>query len=461
MATADPSRRNTSTQVAPVLEPGHTYASITDEISNIVLSSKTPVAWFAGLGVAFLFVILLCVSLFKLLYEGIGVWNLNSPVAWAWDITNFVWWIGIGHAGTLISAILLLFRQQWRTSINRFAEAMTLFAVICAAIYPALHTGRPWLDYWILPYPNNQGMWPNFRSPLTWDVFAISTYASTSLLFWYVGMIPDLATLRDRAQNMWVKRFYGLFALGWRGSAKHWQRYERAYQMLAALATPLVVSVHTVVSLDFAVSVLPGWHATIFPPYFVAGAVYSGFAMVVTLAIPVRSFYNLKDYITDRHIDNMGKIMVATGMIVVYSYAVEAFIAWYSANPYEVSMMENRLTGPYAPYYISLMLCNGIPPFILWSRRVRLNPYLFWIISIIVNIGMWLERFIIIVTSLHRSFITAEWEMFHPSIIDITTYVGSIGLFMFLMLLFLRLLPAISIFEMRELLDQTKGDDKH
>jgi Ni/Fe-hydrogenase subunit HybB-like protein len=461
MATADPSRRNTSTQVAPVLEPGHTYASITDEISNIVLSSKTPVAWFAGLGVAFLFVILLCVSLFKLLYEGIGVWNLNSPVAWAWDITNFVWWIGIGHAGTLISAILLLFRQQWRTSINRFAEAMTLFAVICAAIYPALHTGRPWLDYWILPYPNNQGMWPNFRSPLTWDVFAISTYASTSLLFWYVGMIPDLATLRDRAQNIWVKRFYGLFALGWRGSAKHWQRYERAYQMLAALATPLVVSVHTVVSLDFAVSVLPGWHATIFPPYFVAGAVYSGFAMVVTLAIPVRSFYNLKDYITDRHIDNMGKIMVATGMIVVYSYAVEAFIAWYSANPYEVSMMENRLTGPYAPYYISLMLCNGIPPFILWSRRVRLNPYLFWIISIIVNIGMWLERFIIIVTSLHRSFITAEWEMFHPSIIDITTYVGSIGLFMFLMLLFLRLLPAISIFEMRELLDQTKGDDKH
>jgi|HigsolmetaAR202D_1030399.scaffolds.fasta_scaffold15964_3 Ni/Fe-hydrogenase subunit HybB-like protein len=461
MATADPSRRERPNVVAPVIEPGHTYGSVTDAISAIVLSRKTPIGWFVGFAIAFLLVMLLMASLAWLLIEGVGIWGLNMPVAWAWDITNFVWWIGIGHAGTLISAILLLFRQQWRTSINRFAEAMTLFAVACAAIYPALHTGRPWLDYWLMPYPNNQGLWPNFRSPLVWDVFAISTYGGTSLLFWFVGLIPDLATFRDRATNIWVKRFYGLLAMGWRGSAKHWQRYERAYMLLAALATPLVVSVHTVVSLDFAVSLLPGWHATIFPPYFVAGAVYSGFAMVVTLAVPLRKAYNLKDFITDRHIDNMGKVMIATGMIVVYSYAMEAFTAWYSANPSEISMMMNRLTGPYSGFYIALLLCNAVPPFLLWSRRIRLNVIAIWLLSLVINVGMWLERFIIIVTSLHRSFIPAEWEMFYPTFWDFSTYIGSIGLFLMLLFLFIRLLPVISIFEMRELIDQTNGKRKH
>ncbi len=309
-----------------------------------------------------------------------------------------------------------------------------------------------------MPYPNNQGLWPNFRSPLVWDIFAISTYGGTSLLFWYVGLIPDLATFRDRATNIWFKRLYALLAMGWRGSAKHWQRYERAYLLLAALATPLVVSVHTVVSLDFAVSVIPGWHATIFPPYFVAGAVYSGFAMVVTLAVPLRRAYGLKDFITDRHIDNMGKIMVATGMIVVYSYIMEAFTGWYSANQYETYTIWNRLTGPYAPFYIALLLCNGVPPFLLWSRRIRLNTIAIWILALIINVGMWLERFIIIVTSLHRSFIPAEWEMFYPTFWDFSTYIGSIGLFFMLLFLFIRLLPVISIFEMRELIDQTKGD---
>ncbi|HJZ46387.1 MAG TPA: NrfD/PsrC family molybdoenzyme membrane anchor subunit [Roseiflexaceae bacterium] len=443
---------------APVIEPGYTYGSVTDTISSIVLHQKTPRGWWIGFAIAFLLTLVLLGSISYLLLLGPGIWGLNIPVAWAFDITNFVWWVGIGHAGTLISAILLLFRQQWRTSINRFAEAMTLFAVANAGLFPLLHTGRPWLDYWLIPYPNNQGLWPNFRSPLVWDVFAITTYATTSLLFWYVGLIPDLATLRDSAQNRFVKYVYGFFSMGWRGSARHWLRYERAYLLLAALATPLVVSVHSVVSLDFAAGILPGWHATIFPPYFVAGAIYSGFAMVATLAIPLRKFYKLEDFITMRHLDNMGKIMVATGLIVVYSYFVEGFISWYSGNPNEQFVLINRLTGPYAPLYFMLLACNGLPPFLLWSRRIRLNVWILFVLSLVINVGMWLERFIIIVTSLHRSFIPAEWDMFYPTIWDWSTYVGTLGLFFALLFLFVRFLPAISIFEMRELVSQTKGD---
>ena len=443
---------------APVIEPGYTYESVTDTISSIVLRQKTPRGWWIGFAIALLLTLVLFVSLGYLLLKGPGIWGLNIPVGWAFDITNFVWWVGIGHAGTLISAILLLFRQQWRTSINRFAEAMTLFAVANAGLFPLLHTGRPWLDYWLIPYPNNQGLWPNFRSPLVWDVFAITTYATTSLLFWYVGLIPDLATLRDSSKNRFAQFVYGFFSMGWRGSAKHWLRYERAYLLLAALATPLVVSVHSVVSLDFATGILPGWHATIFPPYFVAGAIYSGFAMVATLAIPLRKFYKLEDFITIKHLDNMGKIMVATGLIVVYSYFVEGFMSWYSGDPNELFVAINRFTGPYAPLYYLLLACNGIPPFLLWFRRIRLNIWTLFALSLVINVGMWLERFIIIVTSLHRSFIPAEWDMFYPTIWDWSTLVGTLGLFFALLFLFLRFLPAISIFEMRELVSQTRGD---
>ena len=441
----------------PVIGPGYDYATVTDKISAIVLKRRTPPGWWLGFAIAFVLAIGLLVAVTWLLVTGVGIWGNNVPVAWAWDITNFVWWVGIGHAGTLISAILLLFRQKWRTSINRFAEAMTLFAVACAGLFPLLHTGRPWLDYWLIPYPNNQGLWPNFRGPLAWDVFAITTYATTSLLFWYVGLIPDFATLRDRAKSPLFQKIYAFLAMGWRGSAKHWHRYERAYLLLAALATPLVVSVHSVVSLDFAVSVLPGWHATIFPPYFVAGAIYSGFAMVATLAIPLRKFYHLEDFFTMRHLDNMGKIMIATGLIVVYSYFVEGFTAWYSGNPNEEFMILNRLTGPYWPLYTLLLICNGVPPFLLWFRKIRLNVWILFVLSLVINVGMWLERFIIIVTSLHRSFLPATWGMFYPTVWDVMTYVGTLGLFFSLLFLFLRFVPAISIFEMRELVSKEKG----
>ncbi|MCI0555532.1 MAG: polysulfide reductase NrfD, partial [Anaerolineae bacterium] len=370
------------------------------------------------------------------------------------DIINFVWWIGIGHAGTLISAILLLLRQEWRTSINRFAEAMTLFAVACALLYPTFHTGRPWFDYWMLPYPNTMGMWPQFRSPLLWDVFAVSTYFTVSLLFWYVGLIPDLATLRDRSQNRSGRVIYGVLAMGWRGSAIHWHRYETAYLLLAGLATPLVISVHTVVSFDFAVSVIPGWHATIFPPYFVAGAIYSGFAMVLTLAIPLRAVYGLEDFITLRHLQNMAKILLVTGLIVAYGYMMEAFMAWYSANPYEGYVILNRMRGPYAPMYWALILCNVLTPQVLWFKRVRTNAAALFVIAIIVNIGMWLERFVIIVTSLHRDFLPSSWDMYHPTRWDWSMFVGSIGLFLALLFLFIRFLPMISIFEMRTILPE-------
>jgi molybdopterin-containing oxidoreductase family membrane subunit len=379
------------------------------------------------------------------------------PVGWGFDIINFVWWIGIGHAGTLISAILLLLKQEWRTSINRFAEAMTLFAVACAGMYPLMHTGRPWLAYWMLPYPNTMGMWPQPRSPLIWDVFAVSTYATVSALFWFVGLIPDLATLRDKAKSNVTRYIFGALSMGWRGSAEHWQRYEMAYLLLAGLSTPLVVSVHTIVSFDFAIGIVPGWHTTIFPPYFVAGAIFAGFAMVLTLAIPMRAFYHLEDYITMRHIENMCKVMLATGIIVVYGYFLEVFFGWYSANEFEKSMIMNRMTGPYSWSYWALIFCNGLAPQILWWKKYRRNLLLVWIISNIISVGMWLERWVIIVVSLHRDFIPASWGYYHPTIFDEAFFAGTIGLFLTLMFLFVRLLPSIAMFEVKLLVPAAKA----
>jgi len=414
--------------------------------------------WYIGFGAMFLLVIVLLVSLGYLVIKGIGIWGNNQPVGWAIGITNFVWWIGIGHAGTLISAILLLLRQEWRTSINRFAEAMTLFAVACAGIYPLFHTGRPWLAYWLFPYPNTMGVWPQFRSPLIWDVFAVSTYGTVSALFWFTGLIPDLATMRDRAKSKAGQFIYGALAMGWRGSARHWQIYETAYLILAGLSTPLVLSVHTVVSFDFAVALLPGWHATIFPPYFVAGAIYSGFAMVLTLLIPMRSIYGLQDMITLRHLDNMAKVTLVTGLIVFYGYMMEAFFGWYSANEFERYMIYNRTTGPYWYMYWTLILCNGVMPQLLWFRKIRMNPVILFCISIVVNIGMWLERFVIIVTSLHRDFLPSSWGMYQGSRYDWSFYLGTMGLFLTLFYLFIRVLPMIAIFEMRMLLGGKPAD---
>jgi Ni/Fe-hydrogenase subunit HybB-like protein len=445
--------------VAPVIQPGHTLGTVTDSIAAIVLSKGKPnKVLLVATGVALALLMLFFWSLGNLVVRGIGLWGVNQPVGWGFDIINFVWWIGIGHAGTLISAVLLLLRQEWRTSINRFAEAMTLFAVICAATYPVFHLGRPWLAYWLFPYPNTMQMWPNFRSPLLFDVFAISTYFTVSALFWFIGLVPDLATLRDRAESKVARTVYGMLALGWRGSARHWHHYETAYNLLAGLATPLVVSVHTIVSFDFAVAQVPGWHATVFPPYFVAGAIYAGFAMVITLAIPLRAAFKLHDFITQRHMDNMAKVMLATGLIVAYGYGVEIFTAWYSGSNYEMFMITNRMTGPYAWSFWGLMLCNVIMPQFLWSSRIRKNMAWLLVISMFVNVGMWLERFVIVVTSLHRDYLPSSWGMYKPTVWDITTFLGTIGLFFTLLFLFVRFLPAISIFEVRTLLPQAHVD---
>jgi Ni/Fe-hydrogenase subunit HybB-like protein len=444
---------------APVLAPGHSYGSITDKISSIVLTKGTSRGWLFGLAVSFMLVQVLLVSVVYLIARGVGIWGINVPVGWGFAIVIFVWWVGIGHAGTLISAVLLLLNQSWRTSINRFAEAMTLFAVVCAGMYPLLHLGRIWLFYWLMPIPNTMGIWPQFRSPLLWDVFAVSTYMTVSFLFWYTGLIPDLATLRDRAVNRFGKVTYGMLSFGWRGSARHWRRFDAAYLLLAGIATPLVVSVHTVVGFDFAMSIIPGWHNTLFPPYFVAGAIYSGFAMVLTLAIPLRAAYGLKDFITDRHLDNMAKVMLATSLMVSYGYVMEVFFGFYSANTYEEYLTRNRMVGPYAPAFWSLILCNTLTPQLLWFRKIRLSPVLLWCIAIVANIGMWLERFVIVITSLHRDFLPSSWGMFYPTVWDWTTYIGTIGVFFFLLFLFIRFLPVISIFEMRELLH--KEEEHH
>jgi molybdopterin-containing oxidoreductase family membrane subunit len=435
----------------PVLQPGYTFSSVTEKISAVVLSGRTPRAWSAALGVSLALVALLMISITMLLIRGIGIWGVNRTVMWGFAITNFVWWIGIGHAGTLISAILLLLRQSWRTSINRFAEAMTLFAVASAALFPLLHLGRPKFFYWLFPYPSVFGAWPQFRSPLVWDVFAVSTYGIVSFLFWYVGMIPDLATFRDRARSRFAKMFYGVLAMGWRGSARHWKRHEVAYLILSGLATALVVSVHTVVSLDFTAAIVPGWHSTIFPPYFVAGAIFSGFAMVITLAIPLRALYGLQDFITLRHLDNMARLLLATGMIVAYGYLAEAFFAWYGGDPIERSTHLDRLTGSYAPVFWLLLFCNVLVPQIFWSRRMRASIPVLFVASILVNIGMWCERFVIVVQSLSHEYLPSMWRTYVPTRWDVATFAGSLGLFLALFLLFLRFLPSISMAEMRQL----------
>jgi molybdopterin-containing oxidoreductase family membrane subunit len=425
--------------------------SVSLRLAEPVLTRRTPRAWWAGFLLGFIFLMIFLWSVTWLLVKGVGIWGINVPIAWAFAITNFVWWIGIGHAGTLISAILLLLRQEWRTSINRFAEAMTLFAVACAGLMPLLHLGRPWDFYWLLPYPNTMGLWPQFRSPLVWDVFAVSTYFTVSLIFWYCGLLPDLATFRDVSRNPILQRIYGVMCLGWRNSAVHWKRYQTVYFILGALATPLVVSVHSVVSMDFAVAQLPGWHSTIFPPYFVTGAIFSGFAMTLTLAIPLRKVYHLEDIITLRHLENMAKVMLATGLFVDYSYIIETFMGYYGHNPYETFLTWNRLHGPYAPWVYLTIFCNMIFPQTLWFERLRRSiPWLF-LSSLVINTGMWLERFVIIVVSLQRDWMPSSWAMYYPTIWDIGILVGSMGLFTTLFMVFVRTLPPIPIFEMREL----------
>jgi Ni/Fe-hydrogenase subunit HybB-like protein len=438
-------------RLQPVLGPGHTYESVTEQISSAVLTRPTTLGWFVGFAVAFSVLGMLTVAVGWLIIKGVGIWAINIPIGWGFAIVNFVWWIGIGHAGTLISAILYLLNQKWRTSINRFAEAMTLFAVACAGLFPLIHTGRPWMAYYMFPYPSTMGIWPQFRSPLIWDVFAVSTYGTVSLLFWFVGLIPDLATLRDRAVTGWKQKTFGLLAMGWRGSARHWHRYQSAYLLLAGLATPLVLSVHTVVSFDFSIAIVPGWHTTIFPPYFVAGAIYSGFAMVLTIAIPLRKFYHFEDFITMRHLENMAKVMLATGLIVAYGYFFEFFMSLYSGQKFDVFLVHQRLHGPYAPYYYALILCNILTPQLLWLRSIRTNVTVLFLMSIVVNIGMWLERFVIVVISLTRDFMPSAWGRYSPTVWDWATFIGTLGLFTTLIFLFVRVLPAISIAEMREL----------
>lgn len=451
---------NARTEREPFLERGHSMASVTDKISSIVLARGLKNGWIFGLLISFGLTMVLFISVAWLFAKGVGIWGIEIPVAWGFAIVNFVWWVGIGHAGTLISAILLLLKQEWRTSINRFAEAMTLFAVACAGLFPLLHLGRPGFFYWLAPYPNTMGLWPQFRSPLIWDFFAVGTYATTSLLFWYVGLIPDLATLRDRSKRKFAQVSYGFLAMGWRGSARHWRRYQDAYLLLAALATPLVVSVHSVVSFDFAVSIVPGWHSTVFPPYFVAGAIYSGFAMVLTIAIPLRAAYGLEDYVTDRHLDNMAKVMLASGLIVAYGYLTETFTAWYSGHLEEWYLIVNRTFGTYGFLYWLLLACNIAIPQALWFTAVRRNVYALFVLSLIINVGMWLERFIIVVVSLHRDYLPSSWSTYVPTFWDWSTYIGTIGLFAALMFLFIRLLPMISIFEMREMVEETQQESE-
>jgi len=434
---------------APLVTGSHNITSVTDVVCQVVERPKPPRGWYIAFGVSVIVLAILGVMIAWLILSGVGVWGLNNPVMWGFAIVNFVFWVGIGHAGTLISAILFLLRQKWRTGINRAAEAMTIFAVICAGLFPGIHIGRVWVAYWLFPIPNQMEMWPQFRSPLLWDVFAVGTYFTVSLLFWYIGMIPDLATIRDRATTRLRQIIYGIFSLGWRGSNRHWHRYERAYLLLAALATPLVLSVHSVVSFDFAVAQLPGWHTTVFPPYFVAGAIFSGFAMVVTLVIPARAFFGLKDVITLRHLENMNKIILVTGSMVGYAYSIEFFIAWYGGNIYEEFAFVARAFGPYAWAYWIMVTCNVLSPQIFWFKKARRSIPVMFAISIFVNIGMWFERFVIVVTSLAADFLPSSWGYYTPTIVDILTLVGSFGLFFTLFLLFCRYIPFVAMAEVK------------
>jgi len=458
---ARPTEVEVGEQKAPVIQPGHTFARITDKVASIVLRRPVTNGWLLGLVICFLILQWFLFAVCWLFYKGVGVWGVNIPAGWGFAIVNFVWWIGIGHAGTLISAILLLLRQSWRNSINRFAEAMTLFAVACAGMFPVFHLGRPWLAFWLFPYPNTMSYWPNFRSPLVWDVFAVSTYGTISLVFWFVGLIPDLASMRDTTQNKVLKFIFGGMAMGWRNSVRHWNRYETAYLLLAGLATPLVLSVHTVVSFDFAIGIVPGWHTTIFPPYFVAGAIYSGFAMVLVLAIPIRKFYDIEDLITQRHVENSAMVMLATGWIVAYGYGIEAFVNWYGGDPYESFLRWNRLHGPYALWYYALLFFNLVVPQILWFKKVRNNNFLLFLISLDVLVGMWLERFIIVVVSLSRDFMPSAFGQYYPTQYDWAIFIGTLGFFSACMFLFLRVLPAVSIAELKTLLPQAEVTVEH
>jgi Ni/Fe-hydrogenase subunit HybB-like protein len=439
-----------SAEAAPVLEGAQSYASVTDRIVGIP-TQRPGLGWLGGFGIAFALVMMMGVSIMWLFLRGVGIWGINIPVGWGFAIVNFVWWIGIGHAGTLISAILLLLRQEWRTSINRFAEAMTLFAVANAGLFPLLHLGRAWKFFYMTPYPDTLGLWPQWRSPLLWDMCAVATYATVSLLFWYTGLIPDLATLRDTARSKRVRIAAGIFAMGWRGSARHWQRYEMAYLLLAGMATPLVVSVHSIVSLDFAVSIVPGWHTTIFPPYWVAGAIYSGFAMVLTIAIPLRVAYGFRDLITERHIDNMAKLLLFFGLIVIYGYIMETFTGFYGGDPFDWYYMRHRMVGEYAPIFWTMVACNVVILQLLWFRWVRTHPPVLFVIAILCNIGIWCDHFTVIVTALHRDYMPSAWGLYFPTVWDWTLLFGSLGFFTFLLFLFIRFVPMISTSEMRKL----------
>jgi Ni/Fe-hydrogenase subunit HybB-like protein len=441
-----------------LVDPRVTYESVTGKIGDVVLEQRHPRIWWAAFGIAVFFVLILFLSITVLFLNGVGIWGINIPVAWGFAIVNFVWWIGIGHAGTLISAILLLLQQRWRNSINRLAEAMTLFAVMCAGMFPLLHLGRPWLFFWMFPYPNSFGLWPQFRSALIWDIFAVGTYFTVSLLFWYTGLVPDLATLRDRAKNRFSQVVFGILSFGWRGSSTHWKNYQITYLILAGLSTPLVLSVHSVVSFDFSTALVPGWHTTVFPPYFVAGAVYCGFAMVLNILIPLRSLYGFQQLVTTRHLNSMANVMLATGLIVAYGYVLETFFAWYSGEIYEQYLIINRAFGPYGIVYWALLLFNILIPQLLWSRKIRTNVVALFLISLSVNLGMWLERVVIVIVSLHRDFLPSSWGFYLPTIWDWLTFFGSIGLFLSLIFLFVRFLPMIPMFEVRELIAHRKGE---
>ncbi len=445
---------------APLVLGAKDFNTVTEQVAGIV-EAKTPRPWLILFCLAVSILLILGGSLTALVSQGIGMWGLNTTIGWSWDITGFVFWIGIGHAGTLISAILFLFRQKWRTSINRAAEAMTIFAVMAAGIYPVFHVGRVWFAYWLFPIPNQMSIWPNFKSPLFWDVCAVSTYATVSILFWFVGLVPDLATLRDRAKTKTRSIAYGIFALGWRGSHKNWLNYERAYMIFAGISTPLVLSVHTIVSFDFAVSVIPGWHTTIFPPYFVAGAIFSGFGMVVTLMVIARQFFGLQNLVTLRHLENMNKIILATGTLVGYAYGMEFFIAWYSGNPYERFAFLNRAFGPFTWAYWTMISCNVLFPQLFWFKKIRTSIPAMFAISIIVNIGMWFERFVIIVTSLHRDFIPSSWSYYRPTLVDMSTFFGTFGLFLTMFLLFIRYMPMIALSEVKGVMPQADPHGHH
>ncbi len=451
--TTDTLERVPLEEEKPLISGNQTFASVTQKISEIA-EAKTPKLWWVAISISSSLMLMMIALIGWLVLEGIGVWGLNVPVGWGWAIVNFVFWVGIGHAGTLISAVLFLFRQKWRTSINRMAEAMTLFAVICALIFPGIHVGRIWLAYWMLPLPNQMTMWPNFRSPLLWDIFAVGTYFTVSLLFWYTGLIPDLAAMRDRAKKKIRKFVLGIFSLGWHGGNRQWQNYELAYLLLAGLSTPLVLSVHSVVSTDFATSIIPGWHTTIFPPYFVAGAIFSGFAMVNTLAIIARKIYKLEDFITINHLEKMNKIMLATSMMVGYAYGCEFFIAWYGGNEYEEFAFLNRAVGPYAWAYWIMITCNVLVPQLFWSKRLRTSIPVMFVAAILINVGMWFERFVIVVSSLAADFLPSSWAYYSPTFVDIGLFVGSFGLFFTLFLLFLRFVPMIAITEVKAVLPQ-------